>query len=298
MVLVPDDCVKVESTLYNELKRDMGKNFKLYAETVGLKEWKKTGPYVPPEADMGSQRNALSFPPLLSRWSVRLGKEVVKDTGKPIKLTEQTKEQLLNTIGAKRTDIMRTCIGFDERPARDGDVKEKDVQVFHTAWGKDATWPNYELNGTWTQKRQHPVFKDTVVLTDMATISLGKLDDDKRNLVGVGAKVPEIAKFRPKEGAQGPHPSKVNGKFYWPHMTNSVAQIPVKVERQTKVKDVGDWLRFYGEPHPDKIPQGTMTTFEPVSKIVAGGKSKGKNAVHKVDGRTWKREFDAMRGLA
>jgi len=58
---------------------------------------------------------------------------------------------------------------------------------------------------------------------------------------------------------------------------------------------VTDWLRFYGEPHPDKIPQGTMTTFEPVSKIVAGGKSKGKNAVHKVDGRAWKREFDTMR---
>ena len=55
---------------------------------------------------------------------------------------------------------------------------------------------------------------------------------------------------------------------------------------------------FYGEPNPDKIPTGTMTTFEPIAKIVAGGKSLAKNASCKVDGRrTWKREFDQMRGI-
>ena len=97
---------------------------------------------------------------------------------------------------------------------------------------------------------------------------------------------------------QGPHPTKINGKFYWPHMTNPVAKIPCHVTKQSKVKDLTDWLKFYGEPHPDKIPTGTMTTFEPIAKIVAGGKSKGKNAVCKVDGRTWKKEFDVARGIA
>jgi hypothetical protein len=135
-------------------------------------------------------------------------------------------------------------------------------------------------------------------VTDMANIRLGLLDDDRRNLVGVGATTSQTAKFRAREGKQGPHPTKVNGKFYWPHMTNPVAKIPCQVTRQGKVKDLTDWLKFYGEPHPDKIPTGTMTTFEPIAKIVAGGKSKGKNAVCKVDGRTWKKEFDTVRGLA
>ena len=67
---------QVETELYGELKRDLGKNFKLFAETVNLKEWKKKGPYVPPEADMGSKRNAQAFPPLLTRWSLRQTKEV------------------------------------------------------------------------------------------------------------------------------------------------------------------------------------------------------------------------------
>ena len=49
--------------------------------------------------------------------------------------------------------------------------------------------------------------------------------------------------------------------------------------------------------HPDKIPTGTMTTFVPIAKIVAGGKSRAKNAVTKVDGRTWKKEFDLVRGI-
>ena len=68
--------VQVETELYGELKRDLGKNFKLFSETVNLKEWKKKGPYVPPEADMGSKRNAQAFPPLLTRWSLRQTKEV------------------------------------------------------------------------------------------------------------------------------------------------------------------------------------------------------------------------------
>ena len=66
----------METELYSELKRDLGKNFKLFADTVNLKEWKKKGPYVPPEADMGSKRNAQAFPPLLTRWSLRQTKEV------------------------------------------------------------------------------------------------------------------------------------------------------------------------------------------------------------------------------
>jgi hypothetical protein len=132
----------------------------------------------------------------------------------------------------------------------------------------------------------------------MANIRLGLLDDDRRNLVGVGATTSQTAKFRARDGKQGPHPTKVNGKFYWLHMTNPVAKIPCQVTRQGKVKDLTDWLKFYGEPHPDKIPTGTMTTFEPIAKIVAGGKSKAKNAVCKVDGRTWKKEFDTVRGLA
>ena len=56
--------LQVETELYAELKRDLGKNFKLFAETVNLKEWKKKGPYVPPEADMGSKRNAQACLPV------------------------------------------------------------------------------------------------------------------------------------------------------------------------------------------------------------------------------------------
>ena len=54
-MLVEEHDVKVETDLYAELKRDLGKNFQLFADTVNLKEWKKKGPYVPPEADMGSK---------------------------------------------------------------------------------------------------------------------------------------------------------------------------------------------------------------------------------------------------
>jgi len=78
-------------------------------------------------------------------------------------------------------------------------------------------------------------------------------------------------------------------------MTNPIAPIPVKVERVAKVKDLTDWLSFYGEPHPDKIPTGAMTTFEPLQKIVAGGKSQARIAVRRVDGRSWKKEFDDVR---
>ena len=118
-MLVEEEEVKVESELYNDLKRDLGKNFKLFVDTVNLKEWKKKGPYVPPEADMGSKRNsqeiALSFPfatriicrmcmriltyfrhlfwrciiallqafpPLLTRWSMRQTKPVVEYSDK------------------------------------------------------------------------------------------------------------------------------------------------------------------------------------------------------------------------
>ena len=81
-------------------------------------------------------------------------------------------------------------------------------------------------------------------------------------------------------------------------MTNPIAQIPVKIGRVPKVDDLRAWLKFYGEPHPDKIPTGTMTTFEPLQKIVAGGKSLCKNAVRKADGRRWKKEFDEMRSRA
>uniref|UniRef100_A0A6T8IBB9 Uncharacterized protein n=1 Tax=Hemiselmis andersenii TaxID=464988 RepID=A0A6T8IBB9_HEMAN len=294
-MLVEENTIKVESKLYNDLKRDMGaKNFELYCQTVNAIEWKKKGPYVPPEADMGSKRNAKSFPPLLSRWSLRQTKEVVKDTGKIIRITGGTKEWLTSQIGEKRVNIIKDNIGFDERPGRDY-VAEKDITVFKTAWGQQATLPKYELNGTWTIQRPHPVYKDSVKLTDMATIQLGKLDDDRRNLVGVGTTVPAIAGFRRKEGPQGPHPSKVNGKFYWPHMANSNAAIPFTVEKVSGVNDLSQWLKYYGEPNPDKIKNATMTTFEPIAKIVAGGRSQGRNAVTKVDGRTWKKEFDQTR---
>jgi hypothetical protein len=99
---------------------------------------------------------------------------------------------------------------------------------------------------------------------------------------------------------QGPSSLKVNGKFHWPHMTNPVAKIPMHIPttNSKRLKDLTDWLKFYGEPNPDKIPTATMTTFEPLARIVAGGKSKAKTAVTKVDGRTWKKEFDVARGVS
>ena len=81
-------------------------------------------------------------------------------------------------------------------------------------------------------------------------------------------------------------------------MTNPIASIPVKIERVKRVTDLSSWLAFYGEPQPDKIPTGAMTTFEPLQKIVAGGKSRGLCAVRRADGRTWKHEFDEMRARA
>lgn len=87
----------------------------------------------------------------------------------------------------------------------------------------------YELNGTWTKQRPHPKFKDTVIVSDFANLQLGKLDDDRRNLIGIGSKQPEILNSRARDGSQGPHASKVRGKLYWPHMTNPMAQIPLKV---------------------------------------------------------------------
>jgi len=215
MVLVKDDSVKVESELYADLKKHLGKNFDLLVNTVNLVEWKKKGPYVPPEAKMGSKRNALAFPPLTTKWSLRQTDEVVKDTGKNIRINPKTLEQLKQTIGEKGFTIIRDQIGFDERPNRDGEIKEKDANVFKTAWGKDAELPHYELNGTWANRKAHPTYQDTVVVTDFANVKLGKLDDDRRGLIGVGAPVSMITKFRPKSGPQGPHASKVNGKFYW-----------------------------------------------------------------------------------
>jgi hypothetical protein len=211
-----------------------------------------------------------------------------------IRITEGTKDWLTEQIGEKRVNIIKENIGFNERPGKDY-VPEKDITVFKTAWGQNATLPNYELNGTWNLRRPHPKFKETVNLSDMANIQLGKLDDDRRNLVGVGTRNLEISKFRDKEGKQGPHPTKVNGKFYWPHMTNAMQHIPFSVEKVGGVHDLAGWLKYYGEPNPDKIKNATMTTFEPIAKIVAGGRSQGKQAVTKVDGRTWKKEFDTAR---
>jgi hypothetical protein len=261
----------VETDLYAELKRDLGKNFQLFADTVNLKEWKKKGPYVPPEADLGSKRNALAFPPLQTRWSLRQTKEVVVPSSKPIRLNPKTRQQLDDVLGLKRTQVLSDCIGFEERAPRDGDVKEKDVKVFYTAWGNGAHWPSYELNGTWSERRAHPTFKDTVNVSDMANLKLGKMDDDRRNLVGLGATTSQTAKFRPKEGPQAPHPTKVNGKFYWPHMTNAVAKIPMTIPKNTRVKDLTDWIKYYGEPKPDKIPTGTsiavsLYLFLPLSR--------------------------------
>ena len=68
-----------------------------------------------------------------------------------------------------------------------------------------------------------------------------------------------------------------------------------QVEPASGVTSLSQWLKYYGEPNPDRIKNATMTTFEPISKIVAGGKSQGKQAVTKVDGRTWKQEFDKQR---
>ena len=62
--------------------------------------------------------------------------------------------------------------------------------------------PKYDLNGTWKERRQHPTFKDTVNVTDMANIRLGRLDDDRRNLVGLGASTSQTVQFRAKEGPQ------------------------------------------------------------------------------------------------
>ena len=202
-MLVEEEEVKVETELYAELKRDLGKNFELFKDTVNLKEWKRKGPFVPPEPDMGSRRNALAFPPLQTRWSLRQTKEVVVPSNKPIRLNPATKAQLNDVLGVEKTQYLEKNMGFDERPPRDGDVREKEVKVFKTAWGQHAVWPEYSLNASWAVRKPHPTYKDTVVVTDLANIQLGpRMDDDRRNLVGIGATMSQTARFRPKEGAQ------------------------------------------------------------------------------------------------
>ena len=66
--------------------------------------------------------------------------QVVVTSDKPIRLNPQTRTQLYDVLGEKRTQVLIDNIGFDPRPPRDGDVKEKDVKVFHQAWGKNAEW--------------------------------------------------------------------------------------------------------------------------------------------------------------
>ena len=46
----------------------------------------------------------------------------------------------LQVLGLKRTQVLADNIGFDARPPRDGNVKEKDIDIFHSAWGKTAEW--------------------------------------------------------------------------------------------------------------------------------------------------------------
>ncbi len=43
-----------------------------------------------------------------------------------------------------------------------------------------------------------------------------------------------------------------------------------QVEPAPGVKSLTQWLNYYGEPNPDRIKNATMTTFEPIAKIVAG----------------------------
>ena len=100
---------------------------------MGLVEWKKKGAYVPPEQKLGSTKNALAFPPLATTWSLRQTKEVVAKDTKAIRLTSQTKDELQEKLGERRTLLIKDNIGFDERPARDGVVQERDVDVIpHT----------------------------------------------------------------------------------------------------------------------------------------------------------------------
>ena len=188
MVLVAEEVVKVESELFHDLKKILGNNFSLFVDTVRLREWKKKGPYIPPEAKLGTKKNALAFPPLTTKWSLRRTEDVVKDTGKPIRINEQTIEMLSGTLGQKKVDLLRQ-IGFDERPNRDSNVKEREIKVFQAAWGESA-YPDYQLNGTWA-KRLPPTSDDTSeVHTHLDT-----------------------TKF--KAGPDTPHASKVKGNFYW-----------------------------------------------------------------------------------
>jgi hypothetical protein len=40
-----------------------------------------------------------------------------------------------------------------------------------------------------------------------------------------------------------------------------------------EVRDLKSWLKMYGEPSPDKIPTGFLTTFRASKKVGAGGES-------------------------
>jgi hypothetical protein len=91
-----------------------------------------------------------------------------------------------------------------------------------------------------------------------------------------------------------PHPSKIHGQIYWPNMTNDQAKFPVKIELPEEVTDLQSWLRRYGEPTPDKIPTGTMTTFEKSRKRVGKEKSQSVGMVHKVSGREWRQVYDKI----
>jgi hypothetical protein len=42
----------------------------------------------------------------------------------------------------------------------------------------------------------------------------------------------------------------------------------INAQQPPEVRDLKSWLKMYGEPSPDKIPTGFLTTFRASKKVV------------------------------
>lgn len=94
-----------------------------------------------------------------------------------------------------------------------------------------------------------------------------------------------------------PHVTKVHGKFYWPNQTNAEARIPVEIKQPPEVQDLKSWLKMYGEPSPDKIPTGFLTTFRASKKRVGKEKSKSSSMILEATGPIWKSQLENSRRI-
>mmetsp|Transcript_52964 Transcript_52964/g.115031 ORF Transcript_52964/g.115031 Transcript_52964/m.115031 type:complete len:228 (+) Transcript_52964:1-684(+) len=219
----------------------MGKNFELYQEVTKLHKIERRKPMDRGGGPKGQRsRHQPSFPPLLTTFTTRHSKPVVRHDTRPIPMTSDLRNNLCQVLGDQNVAMLESNIGFQEKQAHEIPVvSENPPPVFRTVFGE----------------RPRPDFKFT----------------------------------------SKPHQTKVNKKFFWPNMTNALCKIPVEVKPPPQVRDLRSWLDAYGEPQPDRIPTGSMTTFKPSTRRFGKDKSRGSELLRTATGPEWKRAYERKR---